>query len=573
MPKSKHRRKKPKGHKLNSIVSNLNHLPPELTANIDIKSDIIDEMRIDPKEVVKSWATHRYPTIQSKQTCKDVITNETDNGLDIREDIYFSAKLALLAYAQPYTMMRAVTKINLKNHNFSKYLESFVSESTFLAYEHMEQIVDDKITKIPLVETTEMAGFYIRTPIRIWNQEKKRVYTIPPWEKRQDLLKYLVVGDCNCYVMRHNFIETNEHDCYVMFRGTSNEFNGLHQYGNQMLNTQIYRMPDYDPIESRFYYPSETRPLFYYYYAIIIDDLYQHILSALEKLSAKECRRIVVTGHSLGSALTLLFCYVLKIRRPDIWDKCYFRSFASPMSCNDAAVKQLEQWFIDADQPNKYVEVINDDDFVNIQYLLGGDEALKEATRKGSNEVGNWLLNYYLNTHPSAKANHVPRYMKILQLKPEIAASAFLHGAVKSQIKNVSVEKKASHRLGQRKDEMPYLGTKQLKNIYNRTLRVFYCERHFQWDLEYLGKSHSVYMDLNFHVLWAPLRLFEDHLYKYYAKNGLKKSNNLYIIPMFPEHDLLRIRVNAKSETPPILKHLNFKYFTNPPQHSKPEIA
>jgi len=563
-----------------SGVFQAKHLPPELTKDIDIKSDIIAEAHVEPEEVFKSWLKHRYPTLTTHQDCKDVISDRSDEHDDeARSEIMFGARLALFAYCMPYTMARLVTQMHLKNNQLNRYVESFVAESTFLAYSHMDEIVEGTVKEVVLPETAEMAGYYIRTPVRLWAQGPrgkmaqgaKPVYTIPSFEQQDLLLPLLVIGDCNCYVMRRA-IGAQGHEIYLLFRGTSNAFNGLHQYGRDMTNTQLYRMPDYDILQSKFVTLTseqqcskvQKQPLFYFYYANIIEDLYPHIMLCLEKLHASSAHRIVVAGHSMGAALVQYCCYLMRHRHPELWAKMYFRAYACPMACNDAAVFEMEQWIIDSMQPNKYIEVVNNDDYINIQYLFGGEESLKVAISKGKNQVGNWLLNYYFKTNPTADADHVPRMMRIFQLYPDIAASAFLNGAIRSQVRNVSREKAAAHRIGQRRKEVKVQGSDELSSTYNGTLKVFFCERRVQWEFEYVGKSHANYMDLNFNMLWAPLRLYEDNLYKFYHQHGLKHNNALRIVPMFPADDLPKAAIKSKDAKPPILASLDFSRLYRP---------
>lgn len=530
---------------------------------VDIKKDVVDSAQVDTFQVLYSWLNHKYPTLVSKQDCHDVISNESDlDDQATKHEIYYTAKLALVGYAMPYYMPRITNTLHMKNAHFIRYLESFVAESTFLAYQAQDEIIEGALDFIALPSTAQISGFYVRTPIQIWDQHKKRVYKIPSWEHRNKLLKYLVIGNVNVYIMRQNFEDGFE--CYVMFRGTSNEFNAIPQYGDHMSNTQLYRVPQYDPVENKFYSEgSNSIPLFYYYYTDMVNNVMPHILQCLDWLhaSSESCKRIVVTGHSMGAALTLTFCYLLKLRHEALWNKSFFRSYASPLCCNDAGVVKIEQWVIDSMQTNKFIEVVNTDDFVNIQYLLGGKRGLKKSIRSGTAQIGSWLVSNYWATYgrhtsqPSStpqkegdetdqkaedkeeNMDAVQRMMRIIQVYPEIAFSAFMNGAVTAQIDSVPEQKSAGFRLAHRQEEIKLWGSQALKKAYNGTLKVFFCKRRIHWQSEYLGKSHSNYVDLNMNIFWAPLRMYEDHLYRYYAKRGLRHNNRLRIVGMFPQTD------------------------------------
>lgn len=545
-------------------------LPKELTEGVDLQRDVLEAAQVDAFEVLYSWFNHRYPTMIEKQDCKDVISHQSDkNDAQTRHEIYYAGKLALIAYAMPFFIPRITNHLHMKNSNFIRYIESFVAESSFLAYQNMDSILEGDTNFINLPEDAQMSGFYVRTPVQIWNKQKKRVYRIPKWENRSELLKYLVIGNVNVYVMRKNLKDGFE--CYIMFRGTSNAFNAVPQYGKAMENTQLYRVPQYDPVENKFYSEgSKSVPLFYSYYADMIDNVMSHILQCLDWLHVSDpnCHRIVVTGHSMGAALVLTFCYLWKLNHEELWRKTFFRSYAAPMCCNDSAVLQIEQWVIDSMQKDKYIEVVNTDDFVNVQYLLGGKKGLRASIKNGTSKIGSWLVSNYWANHglpPTSvrdiagdappekekKTNNnegqsgqsaemqqhqdtIQRMLRIIQVYPEVAFSAFMNGAIASQIHTPSELRTAGSRLGQRPEEINMWGTRALKEAYNGSLKVFFCQRRIQWQSEYLGKSHSNYVDLNMNILWAPLRMYEDQLYRYYFKNGLRHNNRFRLVGMFP---------------------------------------
>lgn len=518
------------------------NIPAELVQGVDIKRDILPVVsKPDTWSVLYAWYTHKYPSLTNNQTCKDVISghNMSPTSKSGRE-MFYAAKLALCGYALPYYFSRISTRLHMKNHQFVRYLESFVSETTYLAYHNMDEILEKRIKYIELPADTPVAGFYVRTPIRIWDRRKKRVYKLPSWKLRQKLLNKLVVGNVNFYVLRQNLPDGFE--CQILFRGTSNEFNGMHQYGDSMRNTQLYRVPQYDPVKHRFHpQGSQSIPLFYYYYCIILEDAWPHLIQCLEWLHAthRDCRRILVAGHSMGGALTLTLCYLLKLRRPDLWAKCFFRSFASPLCCNDAAAVQLEQWIIDSMQTDKYLEVVNTDDFVNAQYYLSQKAGVQSAVRGGTSKVGGWLVNNMMDgkSEEPDPEGRVNRMLRVIQIYPEIAFAAFMSGAFDAQSRATTHTREAGVRLGVRHDETKYHGTSLLRDTYNSTLKVYFCSRNVDWQSEYMGKAHAKYADLNMNLFWAPLRLYEDNLYRFYHDNTLRKHNSLVVVGLFPRSD------------------------------------
>jgi hypothetical protein len=570
-----HRAPTKKTHKIHSAVNpvdsifNPDDIPKNVMNKLDLENELRNEAKVNTFEVLNTWLHHKYPTLTKKQDCKDVISGKSeDSDRKTQIEIKKGSLLSLLGYAMPYYMPQIALNIHQKNAHFMDYIASYVSESTFIAYRHMDTILEGEIKHIPLSNDAQMAGFYIRTPIEVW-KGKKKIYRIPPWERREDLLNYTVAGNVNLYVMRNNLKDGFE--CYVMFRGSSNEFNAIHQYGNQMQNTQIYNIPKYDPIEEKLYPEgSDTIPLFHAIYIDMINNVMPHILQCLDWLNALDpaCKRIVVTGHSMAGSLVLNFCYLLKIFHPKWWDKCEFRSYAAPMCCNDAAVLKIEQWLIDSMHPNKFIEVVNTDDLVNLQYLLGGKKGIKESVKQGTNQIGSWMVSNYWATHnkPEDPKKTDPettnRMLRIVQLYPEIAFSAFLYGALEAQVQNIPEEKNAGFRIGQREEEMKLWGSKALKSTYNDTLKLFYCKRRIDWQSEYLGKSHSNYVDINMSVLWAPLRMYEDNLYNYYAKHGLKHNNSFILLPIFPKQDLQIIEPLVQAYKPPVILPSQLKLST-----------
>ena len=435
--------------------------------------------------------------------------------------------------------------MHLKNSNFMRIAQAFIAEATFLAFRQMDDICQGHRDLVNLPNRTQMAGFYIRTKVQVWNRNGRRVYRIPRWERRYQLAGSLMVGDSNCYVMRSNHKET--FDLYLLYRGTSNEFNAIPQYGASMRNVQLFRKPQYDPLTNKIHKGgSVTVPLFYYYYCDIIRDLWPHVMKALEWLGwdDERCRRIVVTGHSMGAALTTTSCYMFKHMAPLIWDKMQFRTFASPLCCNNVAVQQMEQAIIDSAVPNKFIESVNTDDFVNIQYLLAGRKQVRKAVERGTTKLGSWLMEEMRqnSVKDERQVGLMERFGRIIQLQPEVAVSAFMLGAVDTQIGSASNDRSAGFRMGQRAEETKMWGSFDLRQTYNNTFKLIWCNRRPDWRSEYVGKSHVHYFGINMAPVWAPLRQYEDYFYRQLAEHGLRKDmNHTRVVALVPPEDIKHV--------------------------------
>jgi pimeloyl-ACP methyl ester carboxylesterase len=490
-------------------------------------------------DILRSWYNQRLPSVDKRQDCTEMISSTQDfSDPAMNAEVHSGAKMAMLAYALPGFFPFLCKRLHLPNLRFTRYMESMVAEQTFPAFEDMDRIVSGRESIVKLPDQTEVAGLYIRTKTRLWGKSGKREFRVPTWEHRDKLLQKMVVGNVNVYVLRMNY--QSHFDLHVLFRGTSNEFNGIPQYGKALQNTQLFRMPTYS-LESQAFVPagSGTEPLFYFYYCQMLQDVAPHIYACLEQLGieSRSCRKVTVCGHSMGGGLTTTFAYQAKLERPKWWKKMFFRAYASPYSCNDAAVQQLEEWVVESDQPYKFIEVINTDDLVNVQYLFSNKEGLEESIKSGTASFAAWIMTQH--DLLSAKGNTLmEKALRIMQLYPELALTTFVNGAAAGQIKMVPENKRVAFRLGQRHSEIKQWGSAALNRTYNRTLNVIFCKRRIEWDNEGLGRSHSSYIGINMNLFWSPLRAWENKMYRYYSTHTLRKHNELRVVGLFPPVDL-----------------------------------
>ena len=490
-------------------------------------------------DVLKRWYNTKPPIFNSKQDCVDLISNTTSTAdRKMNKELLFGAKLAAIGYALPYWLPLIFTKLHLKNTVFVQYFRRVITETNLHAMEDMGQIVKGKTKMIELPNDNQLAGFYIRTPIGIRNKLGKPTYRLPSWEERNELLECKVSGNINVYVLRRNLSDGFE--LYVLFRGTSNEFNGIPQYGNKYGNTPVFKLPDFDIQKKDFVESgSETEPLFFSYYSEMILEVKEHIYTCLKKLHIDSdlCHRVLISGHSMGGALTLMFAYVSKFDHADWWEKFQFRAYASPYCCNDTAAKTLEQWIIDSGTPYKYLDVVNVDDLVNVNYMFGGKDRLEQSVYDGTNSFITWLLTNHPHEIINQNASLLQNALRIVQLYPEVALAIFTNGVSSSQSTVAPQNLKSGVRLGSRKSEIGLMGSKILNRIYKRTLGRIFCTRRIQPSNEYMGKSHMYYSDIDMTLFWVTTRQFEDSLYRYYAEYSLKKHNKFRMVGLFSKLD------------------------------------
>lgn len=515
--------------------------------NIGKSSDIISKLKhqvskVTMKDVVTEWWDDKSPSISKQQDCVDVINGKLDT--ETKDDINLSVKLAACGYALPYYWKYISTHLHMKNLIFSESMRYRLDDTREEGMENMNNILLGKVNDIELPVRKQMVGFYIRTPITIATKTGKRIFKIPEWKKRNQLLKYHIFGNVNAYVMKRRTTH-DKFECFVIFRGTSNEFNAIPQYGCSYNHTPLYRLPQFDPIERKFYPKGNIKvPLFYYYYCFLVMDILPHIRQTLSWLGGytKECEKITVVGHSMGGGIVNTFMYMTYHSDRDLWNKMRFRCVASPYSCNYAAVKKMEHYIVESMQTNKFIEILNRDDFVNIQFMLGGKTGFDVALKEGIESLSGFLIADLLTNIPKhlRKKNSaiVSRALRSIQLDPDAALAAFSRGAIGSQIIRIPTDKRAAFRVGQLKPDISNWGTSESKSIYNNTLKLIFCDRRVNWETEYMGKAHVKYQNIDLQMFWVPLREYENSLYNYYHRYGLKKNNKLRVIPLFSTEDL-----------------------------------
>lgn len=544
----------------------IRHLPKNIQDQIDTKSIIIKINEIGVSDII---ITHWYlptPMINSSQLCEDMISSritKEDYG-----EIYKMSKLALMAYSMPYTLERMFLKFHLSNMLFSRYFQTYISESIYMSFNNMHRILNREQSIIPISPYSQMGGFYIRTPTQIYKKNKERLYNLTSKDLHGELLNKFICGNMNVYILKEFLNKKKDYQLHILFRGTTNPFNGIPQYGKSMSNTQIFRYPQYEPLENKFYEGgSEKVALFYYYYMELLFNIEQHLLYFLDVLNweSKKCSKILVCGHSMGAAITLMVCYWFKRKYPILWKKMYFRTLGSPMCCNAEAVRVIEEDIANSNQTNKFIDVLNDDDILCAKYMMGKKESLEESIKLGTQHLLQWLLQEYLKTNGIRKMkekNTTEKIIKYIEQNSEVAISIFLSGMMKSQSSSYICDKREAQRLGQRGDERKFWNTSQLSKLYNNTLRIIRCSRTVEGLNEYVGRSHSKYMDLSFNNVWSSTKMFENELFNKLKTTGLSKDDDVIVVAIVCEDEMKQAKKIIRHYKPkpyvsPLMEHIN----------------
>jgi hypothetical protein len=515
------------------------HLPQSLVKDIELDRVIFDTQNLSIHQIVRDSTTYTYPDLRHAQQCENKVTGSS-LSTDEHEELSWAVKWACIAYTLPW-MFRFIPKyLHLPNRQFNERMLQVMQEHHFDACLHYDTLLVTQVAPLALPEDTSVAGYFIHTPLKVslppskpraskrGPKKSKPLNRLP--ERKEELEKLDIRGYMNVYVLRYH-VSDDEHELMVLFRGTSNDFHAPPQFGNQFRRTQVFSFPSRCTVDqSDWPEGSETRPLYTPYYSEMLLDVKDHIYHHLERLDVSGAERILVTGHSMGGALTILFCDYLKREHPSWWAKTDFRPVASPLVMNDAAVVQMEQWFIDNRREYQYMELVNSDDIVHVEYQLGGRDAFKTCIQSGIKSLMSWAVHM---TQPSMTSEEISR---VITKYPDTAASFFIRGFLRSQV--VSQDKRSGFRMARRADEVSHWGHPRLASLYNKTVNLYYCDRHIDWSTEYTGRSHADYMDMSTNVFWTSLRLWEEMLYRQYQQLGLDRRNPLILLPMFPERDL-----------------------------------
>jgi len=516
------------------IESLRQYLPPELMVVIEK-----DGIHIDPAQVLSQILSYKNPW--AAVGCSEFITG-TPMG-DTLAELQWAVKLCAMACCMPSQLPQIASYLTLAVDQFNNYMSSLVAQSAQMAYDFMNEALEQKQTNVTMTRDAQVAGFFLRTPVRCYNKDRKPILDIPSWNDRDKLLHYFVIGPISCYVLRQN-TSADQFECYVLFRGTTTEFSAVGEYGWNGKGTQVFCAPNYD-LANETAYPegSATVPLVSFMYATALADIRPHIFQCLERLGSSDdkCKRVLFVGHSMGAALAQLMAYQMAQEQHPLWKKSFFRCFATPLCCNDAAVSRFEHWVIESGQKYKYMEVVNTDDVVNVQYKFGGAEGFQAALTAGSEAVAAWLLSHL--PWSIVKDEMISRIVRSLQMYPELAAAVFVQGFMRSQVSTVSRDPAGAFRPGMRMAELVYARLPQLKKTYNQTMAIWFCNRRVDFKSEYLGKCHSHYLNINMSIFWSSCREYENKLYRHYHETTLATHpSQLVLVGCFNERDLLHVK-------------------------------
>lgn len=491
---------------------------PKEADSLDLESVFAKRVFISPEDFLSMWMT-REPSFDSRQDCLQS-SNGKMNDVLLHESCE-NAKFALAAYAMPFYFQLIPIRAHLSNPQFMHEFVTLNSNPHFqeLIFEHMNKILCGDIRALTLPNNAQMAGFYIRTPVRMWDANLKRVYDVPPWKSIHELNDRFILGCNNVYVMK-------QYDgCIrILFRGTSNEFNASPQYGNNLARTQLFHIPDFHMETQTFHKEgSDEIPLFYVYYWMMVKDMLPYIMECIRILGGiEQCKKCIVTGHSMGGGLSVTFAYLLMVQYPEWFAKCYFRQYAAPYCCNDVAAFEMNKAISRSKQRYKMIEVVNNDDFVNCQYLFGGKRGFETSLEAGTSAVLAFLIE-----NGFKRNNQVENTLRSIQIDPDNVLSIFLNRASAKQSR-FALDPTHPTRPG-------------IKYTDKETSVVVFCTRKLVSNKEYLGKAHDEYMDLNMGLFWTILRTYENALYKRISERGLRSTNHLIVLPIFMENDLSKI--------------------------------
>lgn len=526
------------------------NIPKELFNGVNIVNDLIAGVREQgTQSLIDQLVNWNEQTIYAKDRCTDMLTGQpVDPKSSEYRELEEMTRLSFLAYSQPLYWPHHAVNLHMRSYNFYNTVSQYVRELQMNAHKDFDFLLANEhpFTR-QMPDKTPIAGFYMRTPVRLFYRKNRKWQKAsrPPKDIKR-LNDFKVYGAVNCTVLRKNFVD-GTHACYVLWRGTSNHINGEPQYGRKFKKTQIFRFPQYDPVKGKRYPKGSKKvPLFYEHYCNIVDDVYNMVKKCLEALGCweKKCRGIWVTGHSQGGALTQTYCYMLAFRDPNLWKRCYFRTIASPMCSNDAAVRKLEQMFIDSKQKRKFVEVLNTDDLILAAYHLGGKKGIRGSIKAGSAKLVPFILaklaenpgdNPQESIAQQENGDLAANIIRIAKTYPDAFASLFSDGAMEFQDQLTVDVKKAATRLGKRPELRSRWG--KLGPTFDDRFQLVYCKRNSNWNNLYIGQSHLTYLNETVTPITTVLRQYENDLYDRQVRLGFKGRNEPIFVAFAVKQD------------------------------------
>lgn len=540
-----------------SSVFNVSDMPLNVLSDVKIQ-DVLDTSLDDQYVIWNTWKPYIQRDVTQLYKCENVVTGENIQNIpEIEKRTYDCVKFAFMAYTSPHLFLNLSPHIHESNYHFNSIMYQIVAQSINTSNRVMHQINMGQVKFLPTSE--QVGGFYIRTPIKLWNRQGKRVYRLPSYNRRQELVNYKVEGNVNSYVTREPILNEGKSETFrlrISFRGTSNDFNGIPQYGKNFSNTQVYSVPSFDPIENKVYpCGSSSVPLLMSTYVDLVRNVWPHIKQCLKwlRVDSEFCEEVVVTGHSMGGAMTIVLNYLLYTENIEWWKKFYFVAIGAPTCANHKAVEVMEQRCIDMNTPYKVIEVINDDDFVNMHYKLGDRQGVEKSISCGIVHTIAWLLKYIFEDNENENFFHFEKKQRdniLLRLMREHTnelASSFVNGVFHGQYQTSTSNPTVGTRMGYRRSVRALWGTAQLNTLVNNTFALLVCKRFPNYHKEYIGKSHVDYLYTSFYTAWKHTRLFEDRHYYFLRENSLRHhSNRLKIIPFMSTHEQSNIQRKVK---------------------------